>query len=89
MIEPICQNLTLLDLRRAVETKVFVAVNVEELLEDVEYFCHLSEDQGSVAPGLQLPEKFVKSLQFAAVVLQKAFVGELDGQADPRFVPGV
>ena len=59
MVESIGEDLPLLDLGRAVQSQVSVAVDVEELFEDVEHLGHLREDKRSVAACLQLAQKLV------------------------------
>jgi hypothetical protein len=78
VVKPLGEDLALLDFCSSVETQVPVAVNVQELLQDVQDLGHLREDQGAVASCLELPEEFVQSLQLSAVVLEKALVWERD-----------
>lgn len=44
-VEGVDELLTHFDLYGAVEADVGVAVEVEELFEEVQHFCHLGEDQ--------------------------------------------
>lgn len=60
-------NLSLLHARAAVQTEVDVSVVVEELLKDVQHARHLSEDQHSVASGLQLSQQSVQSLKLTCM----------------------
>lgn len=54
-----------------------MAVEIEEGLEDVQHFGHLGEYQHSVSLCLQFPQKAVQRLQFPAIVLNEAGIGEL------------
>jgi hypothetical protein len=66
-----------------------VAVNVEELFEDVQDLGHLSENKGTVAAGLKISKESCETLEFAAVILQEAFVRESNRLADTGLVERV
>lgn len=78
VVESVGENLSLFDLCCAVEAEVAMAVDVEELFQYVENFGHLSEDEGSMSARLEPTEKFVQTLQFTTIVLEKSFVRERD-----------
>ena len=63
-----------------------MAMDIEKLFEDVENFGHLGKDEGAVAASLEVTEKDGKALEFAAVILQKPFIWEGNGEADTGFV---
>ena len=52
MIKPVREDLPLLHLGGTVKTQVFVAVNVEKLLQDVKHLCHLCEDERTMTARL-------------------------------------
>jgi hypothetical protein len=76
-VEPLHDCLSLLDGRRAVQTKVLEPVVVEEVLEYVQHSCHLCEDERSVLFGDQASKKAREDLQLAAVVLNETLLWEL------------
>ena len=78
IVEPICQDLSLLDLGCTVQPEIPVPVDVEELLQDIQHLGHLGKDQCSMATRLQITKKLVQPLQFSTVVLQQPLVGEGD-----------
>ncbi len=76
-VEALHEHLTLVDSRRAVQSQVDVAVVIEESLEHVEHASHLGEDEHAVLVALELAQELFQCLQFAAVVLDEARVGEV------------
>ena len=83
-VEALGDVLPVLDLRRAVEAEVEVAVQVQERLEDVEDARHLREDQHAVAARAPLAQQPREHLQLPAVVLQQRRVRERDLQLHAR-----
>ena len=47
-----------------------MTVDVEELLEHIEDFRHLGEDECAVTAGLEFTEKTIEPLELATVVLE-------------------
>lgn len=66
-----------------------MTVVVEENLEDVEDFGHLSEDEDSMAACFPFTKEVEEFLEFPAIVLEEGSVGESDLVGDGRVVEGV
>ncbi len=66
-----------------------MAVDVEELLEDVQDLRHLRKDQSSVPASLKRTEQLIEPLELTTIILQESLVGKGDRKLHSCLVEGI